>query len=228
MVCSEQGSSFPFGKWTCYDNGLHSGLVAHWAGVTAPGSVAGELISIADITPTLVEAAGGSLKPDDCDGKSFLKMLKGEKQTLHPYVYGAFSNCNIIGSRERIFPIRVIRNKSFSLLYNPNFESQTSNVTIDSALAMRDNSSKGGRDVASSWVKQSRTDPLVRKLHHRPEYELYNLEKDPYELKNEINNPECHAVAVELKKQLHAKLAELDDADPMATEKLLVKSKNKK
>jgi N-sulfoglucosamine sulfohydrolase len=228
MVCSEQGSSFPFGKWTCYDNGLHSGLVAHWAGVTAPGSVAGELISIADITPTLVEAAGGSLKPDDCDGKSFLKMLKGEKQTLHPYVYGAFSNCNIIGSQERIFPIRVIRNKSFSLLYNPNFESQTSNVTIDSALAMRDNSSKGGRDVASSWVKQSRTDPLVRKLHHRPEYELYNLEKDPYELKNEINNPEYHAVAAELKKQLHAKLAELGDADPMATEKSLVKSKNKK
>jgi N-sulfoglucosamine sulfohydrolase len=228
MVCSEQGSSFPFGKWTCYDNGLHSGLVVHWAGVTAPNSVTGELISIADITPTLVEAAGGSLKHDDCDGTSFLKMLKGEKQTLHPYVYGAFSNCNIIGNQERIFPIRVIRNKSYSLIYNPNYGSQTSNVTIDTALAMLDNSSKVGRDVASSWVKQSRTDPLVRKLHHRPEYELYNLEKDPDELKNEINNPEYHAVAAELKKQLHAKLAELGDADPMATEKSLVKSKNKK
>jgi hypothetical protein len=35
-------------------------------------------------------------------------------------------------------------------------------------------------------------------------------------------------VAAELKKQLHAKLAELGDADPMATEKSLVKSKNKK
>ena len=228
MVCSEQGSSFPFGKWTCYDNGLHSGLVAHWAGVTAPNSVTGELISIADITPTLVEAAGGSLKPDDCDGTSFMKMLKGEKQTLHPYVYGAFSNCNIIGSQERIFPIRVIRNKSFTLLYNPNYESQTSNVTIDQALAMLNNSSKGGRDVASSWVKQSRTDPLVSKLHHRPEYELYNLEKDPDELKNEINNPEYHAVAVKLKKQLHSRLAKLDDLDPIETEKSLIKVKSTK
>ncbi len=228
MVCSEQGTQLPFAKWTCYDNGLHSGLVAHWAGVTAPNSVTGELISIADITPTLVEAAGGSLKPDDCDGKSFLKMLKGEKQTLHPYVYGAFSNCNIIGSRERIFPIRVIRNKSFSLLYNPNYESQTSNVTLDYALAMLNNSSKGGRDVASSWVKQSRMDPLVRKLHHRPEYELYNLEKDPYELKNEINNPEYHAEATELKKQLHSRLAKLDDLDPIETEKSLIKVKSAK
>ena len=228
MVCSEQGTQLPFAKWTCYDNGLHSGLVARWAGVTAPGSVAGELISIADITPTLVEAAGGSLEPDDCDGKSFLKMLKGEKQTLHPYVYGAFSNCNIIGSQERIFPIRVIRNKSFSLIYNPNYESQTSNVTLDNALAMLDNSSKGGRDVASSWVERSRPDPLVHKLHHRPEYELYLLEKDPYELKNEINNPEYYAVAAELKKQLHSRLAELDDSDPIETEKSLIKVKSAK
>lgn len=228
MVCSEQGTQLPFAKWTCYDNGLHSGLVARWAGVTAPGSVAGELIAIADITPTLVEAAGGSLEPDDCDGKSFLKMLKGEKQTLHPYVYGAFSNCNIIESQERIFPIRVIRNKSFSLIYNPNYESQTSNVTLDNALAMLDNSSKGGRDVASSWVERSRPDPLVHKLHHRPEYELYLLEKDPYELKNEINNPEYHAVAAELKKQLHSRLAELDDSDPIETEKSLIKVKSAK
>ena len=157
-----------------------------------------------------------------------MKMLKGEKQTLHPYVYGAFSNCNIIGSQERIFPIRVIRSKSFSLIYNPNYGSQTSNVTIDSALAMLDNSSEGGRDVASSWVKQSRTNPLVRKLHHRPEYELYNLEKDPDELKDEINNPEYHAVAAELKKQLHSRLAKLDDLDPIETEKSLIKVKSTK
>jgi N-sulfoglucosamine sulfohydrolase len=225
MVCSEQGTQFPFAKWTCYDNGLHTGLVAHWAGVTKPGSVAEELISTADITPTLVDAAGGTLRPGDCDGKSFLKTLQGEKQELHSHVFGAFSNCNIIGNRERIFPIRVIRNKSFTLIYNPNHEGQTSNVTLDKARAMLEDPSKGGDDIASSWVELSRTDPFVHKLHHRAEYELYHLEKDPYELKNEINNPEYRAAAEELKKQLHAKLAELGDADPIATEKSLVKVK---
>ncbi|MFK7911565.1 MAG: sulfatase-like hydrolase/transferase, partial [Akkermansiaceae bacterium] len=63
MVCSEQGTQLPFAKWTCYDNGLRSGLVAHWDGRIQPGSRIDELISIADITPTLVEAAGGKLKP---------------------------------------------------------------------------------------------------------------------------------------------------------------------
>ncbi len=222
MVCSEQGTSLPFAKWTCYDNGLRSGLVARWAGVTRPGSVAEQLISIADITPTLVEAAGGRLKPGDCDGKSFLETLEGKAQVLHPYVFGAFTNCNIIGSRERIYPIRVIRNQSFTLIYNPNHEGQTSNTTLDKALAMREDPPRGGDDIASSWVSAYPGDPLVHKLHHRPEYELYNLEKDPHELKNEINNPEYRPVAEELKKQLHAKLAALDDADPVATEKSLV------
>ena len=226
MVCSEQGTQLPFAKWTCYDNGLHSGLVARWAGVTRPDSVARELVSIADITPTLVEAAGGELNPGDCDGRSFLKMLQGKQQTLHPYVIGAFSNCNIIGSRDRIFPIRVIRNKSFSLIYNPNHREITSNTTLDEALAMLDDPSKSGTDIGASWVALSRKDTaaktFVQKLHHRPEYELYHLEKDPYELKNEISNPEYQAVAEKLKKQLHAKLAERGDADPIATEKSLV------
>ncbi len=228
MVCSEQGTAFPFAKWTCFDNGLHTGLVAHWTGVTTPGSVVDELVSMADITPTLVEAAGGALDPGDCDGRSFLGMLRGEEQVLHDYVYGAFTNCNIIGNRDRVYPIRVIRNKSFSLLYNPNHRNITSNVTLDTALAMLNDPTQDGDDVGASWVKLSRQDataaPLVRKLHHRPEYELYNLDTDPYELENEIDNPEYAAVAEELKKQLHAKLAELGDGDPIATEKGLVAS----
>ena len=231
IVCSEQGASLPFAKWTCYDNGLHSGLVAHWPGVIKPGSVVEELVSMADITPTLVEAAGGKLKPEDCDGESFLKILNGESQVLHPYLYGAFTNCNILGSQDRIFPIRVIRSKSFSLIYNPNYENITSNITLDKALAMLRDSTVVGKDVASSWVELLRIKPtvdaLVFKLHHRPEYELYHLDKDPYELSNEINNPKYKDVVEEMKKQLHAKLAELGDSDPISTEKSLLDHKGK-
>ena len=232
IVCSEQGTAFPFAKWSCFDNGLHTGLVAHWAGVARPGSVVEELVSIADITPALVDAAGGSLKPADCDGKSFLKTLKGEKQTLHRYVFGAFTNCNIIGNRDRVYPIRVIRNNSFSLIYNPNHKSLTSNVTIDHALTMLQDPAETGSDVGSSWVTLSRRDPgarpLVHKLHHRPEYELYHIAKDPYELRNEIGNPRYQSMAAELKAALHAELVALGDSDPIATETGLVASRQGK
>lgn len=228
MVCSEQGTQLPFAKWTCYDNGLHTGFIAHWSGVIPPGSVAEELVSIADVTPTLVDAVGSTLAPDDCDGKSFLKTLEGEEQVLHPYVIGAFTNCNIIGSQDRIYPIRVIRNKTFSLIYNPNHENITSNTTLDAALAKLEGKGKASPgDVASSWVELSENDSTaqstVRKLHHRPEYELYHLERDPHELKNEISNPEYQSVADELKRQLHKNLARLDDTDPISTEKSMLR-----
>ncbi len=231
MVCSEQGTQLPFAKWTCYDNGLHTGLVAHWPGVIKPGSVIDELVMTTDIAPTLVNAVGGSYEEQDFDGTSFLKMLKGEKHTIQNYVYGAFTNCNIIENKDRVFPIRVIRDKTYSLIYNPNYKSKTSNLTLSAALDMVENPSKKAVDEASSWVALAKRNEvskgLVHKLHHRPEFELYNRDKDPYELKNEIDNPEYKTVVEKLKKQLSEQLEKLNDSDPIATEKEIIKTKVK-
>lgn len=60
----------------------------------------------------------------------------------------------------------------------------------------------------------------------RTECELYHLGNDSYELENEIGNPECRAVFEELKRQWHVRLDELGDADPIVTEKSLVKTKH--
>ncbi len=238
IVCSEQGTQLPFAKWTCYDQGLGSGLVAHWMGVIEPGSVVDELVSIQDITPTLVDAAGGSLGAGDCDGKSLLGLLKGQGEVIHDYLYGAFTNCNISDNRDRIYPIRVIRNKEFSLIYNPNHSSMTSNVTLTNAMRMLDGQSPEEIDIAASWValvdKTDAEEQLIEKLHQRPEYELYDLTRDPYELHNEIDNPEYQATAEALKQQLKHRLAELNDSNPIATEESLfdaekaAKSKKKK
>ncbi|MDP6447214.1 MAG: sulfatase-like hydrolase/transferase, partial [Pirellulaceae bacterium] len=35
IVVSEQGNSFPFAKWTCYDHGLQSAMIARWPGKVA-------------------------------------------------------------------------------------------------------------------------------------------------------------------------------------------------
>lgn len=235
MVCSEQGTGLPFAKWTCYDNGLRTGLVAHWPGLGKPGQRIGQLVSIADVTPSLVEAVGGKLKQGDVDGKSFLPLLQGREFKGHDFVYGAFTNCNITGNQDRIYPIRVVRSERYTLIYNPNFKHQTSNVTLDQARAMladpdeKPKVSDASYNVAGSWVELSRKNPsarpLVHKLHHRPEYELYDLEKDPHELRNLIDDPAHAETARGLKAALHAWLEKVGDADPMATEKSLVKKK---
>ncbi len=235
MVCSEQGTQLPFAKWTCYDNGLRTGFVMRWAGVTRPGSVVSDLISTADVTPTLVEAAGGTLKPGACDGMSFLPLLKGNKlEQPRNYVFGAFTNCRIIDNRERVYPIRSVRDRQFSLIYNPNHGSITSNVSLSQALKMIQGENAGSKslNLAASWVprakKDNRAKTLVHKLHHRPEYELYDLSKDPYELENKADDPSHKKTLARLKKALHAKLAKLGDPDPIATEKSFVGSEGGK
>ena len=231
MVCSEQGSQFPFSKWTCYNTGLHSGMVAHWPG--AKTKQVDQLISLADIAPTLAEAANYTTQENDFDGLSFLKAIKGDDKETRPFVYGAFTNCKIIDNRDRIFPIRVIRNKEFSLIYNPNHQGITSNVTLTSALEGKELKKKQNQiDIASSWValanKEEKYQSRVKQLHHRPVYEFYNRKLDPYELNNQIDNPEYKAQTEALKSALQKQLQTLGDDDPIDTEKSLVKNKKRK
>jgi uncharacterized sulfatase len=50
---TEQGSAFPYGgKWTCYENGLHTGLIMRWPGKIAAGSSSDALVQYVDIVPT--------------------------------------------------------------------------------------------------------------------------------------------------------------------------------
>jgi len=234
MVCSEQGTQLPFAKWTCYDNGLHTGLVAHWPSRAKPGSVIKELISTADITPSLVNELGGKLQKGTVDGKSFLNLLAGKNESIHQYVYGAFTNCRIIDNRERIYPIRSIRNKRYSLIYNPNHQSLTSNVTLTQALKMIEDTEIKPKDLnpTGSWVakvdKSKFEKKLVEKLHNREEFELYDLQKDPFEMVNLTGDSKYLKIQKKLKDALLAKLKALGDSDPMSTEKRFVSTDPKR
>ena len=234
MVCSEQGTQLPFAKWTCYDNGLHTGLIVHWPKLSKAGSVIDELVSTADITPTLVEGLGGKLGKGDCDGKSFLSLIKGDDQSLHQYVYGAFTNCRIIDNRERVYPIRAIRDKRYSLIYNPNHKSITSNVTLSQALRMIEDTSFQPNELtpAGSWLsrpsKDKREKDLINKLNNRTQFEFYDLEKDPFEMDNKADVPDYQKIQKRLRKALMAKLKELGDENPIQTEKNFVLTAPKK
>ena len=232
MVCSEQGVQFPFAKWTCFDNGLHTGLAVRWPKRIKAGSKAPQLLSLMDIAPTLVELAGGELKSGDVDGKSFVSVLDGKTDAINDYVIGAFTNCRIIDNRERVYPIRSIRDKRYTLIWCPKHKDITSNVTLTNALGLIDGKSKstsshGKGELAMSWVKRRGEDKraalLTERLFNRPEYALYDREADPYEEKNLADHP---IDAFErLKKALHERLAELGDADPIATETKLAGGK---
>lgn len=80
-----------------------------------------------------------------------------------------------------------------------------------------------------SWVaknvKDEQEKQLVHKLHHRPEYELYDLQQDPYEMVN-LMGDENQKVFNRLQKALQQKLRNLGDSDPITTEKRFIGKRN--
>lgn len=170
----------------------------------------------------------------DFDGYSILPTLRGKKQKVRDFVYGAFTNAGIAKSDGHIFPIRVIRNKEYSLIYNANYKSSTKNTSIGTSLKMFEEPdySPKKETIVSSWVELGRKDPAAReiayKLNFRPEFELYHLSRDPNELKNVVDNPEYKEVLATLKTQLMNELTKLGDADPIATEKAIQAKKQAK
>ena len=196
IVVSEQGSSFPFGKWTCYDTGLQSACIARWPGHIQAGKISDALIEYSDILPTSVEAAGG--KPDPVlDGKSLLPVLLGEKETHKEYVFGEMTTRGINDGAD-YYGIRSVRSKEFKYVWNFTPEIAFSNACVES-------------DIFQSWIKVAETGnddaaDKVKRYQHRPEEELYDVQKDPYEWNNLAASPEY----AEIKKENESGAIKLD------------------
>ncbi len=193
IVVSEQGSSFPFAKWTCYDNGLQSAFIARWPGKIKPGTVNDAMIEYLDVLPTYIEAAGGK-PPRVLDGRSLLPVLFGKTTEHKQYVFGEMTTRGIINAPEH-FGIRSIRSRKFKYVWN-----FTPEVKFQNACT---NDKEG---IFKSWREKAQTDPdaadKVRRYEHRPGEELFDIVKDPYEWNNLAGDPRYAEVKKDLRRRL--------------------------
>jgi uncharacterized sulfatase len=181
IFTSEQGHSFPFAKWTCYDAGLHTGFIIRWEGVTQPGSTTDAMCEYVDVTPTLLDMAGIK-NPGNLDGKSFLDVVRGKAGKFKEYVYAAHTTRGIIQGAE-YYGIRSVRSSRLSYILNLTPEAEFRNVaTTDKDAVWR------------SWLEKAKTDEFARQQMHnyqrRPAEELYDIVKDPYQMNNLIHDPQ--------------------------------------
>lgn len=202
IFLGEQGSGIPGGKWTLYDHGVHSSMIACMPGKISKNSTTDAIVQYEDITPTLIELAGGE-KIEKLDGKSFLSVLKGEKKNTREFAYGIHNNIPE-GTR---YPIRSIRNKQYKLIYN---------MLSDSLYYVKYLMSQGeGAKIFNSWKKVAENDKhaqiLVDRIVKHPEFELYDLKNDPNELTNIADNPKNIKVLDLLKEKLFIWMKEQGD-----------------
>ncbi|MCW1884943.1 sulfatase [Luteolibacter flavescens] len=206
LFTSEQGAQFPGCKWTNWDLGLHTSIVARWPGVVPAGRRTPALVQYADVVPTFIEIAGGKPEPKDFDGTSFAAVLRGEKDTHREYVEGMHNNY----PEGPPYPIRSISDGEWRYIRNLTPE----RIYIEKHLMGRTEHNP----YWGTWVFSSTEKPkhlhLVERFINRPAEELYHTAQDNFEHKNLANDPAHAAVKARLSAALDRYLK--DQLDPGA------------
>ncbi|MEW4489327.1 sulfatase [Thalassoglobus sp. JC818] len=207
LFTSEQGAQFPGCKWTNWDTGLHTALVARWPGKVSPGIRTDALVQYADVAPTLVELAGGNPKDHQYDGTSFAGVLTGESDEHRQFVYGVHNNI----PEGPAYPTRTISDGTFRLIENLTPDA----IYIEKHLMGSRGDGSLNNPYWATWVWDSAESPetynLVKRYTSRPAKELYKTSDDPYELTNLADLPEYSAIQNRLETELERWMNEQGD-----------------
>jgi arylsulfatase A-like enzyme len=195
VFMGDNGMAFPHGKGSLYDPGLRVPLL---------DTVAGDLISGEDITPTFLDAAGVA-PVKQMTGRSFLGRLTGGDYSSRQYIFGArlvhgSATFDETTKANTLDFSRCVRSAKWKLIYNctPNMEYWP----VDS-----------GNDPGWKEILAAHRDGKLAPEHERayfkrprPVYELYDLENDPSELTNVAQKSELAGTLREMKIALQEKM----------------------
>jgi N-sulfoglucosamine sulfohydrolase len=214
VITGDHGMPFPRHKCHLYDSGTHVPLAIRWPAVIRPGRQVTDFVSLADLAPSFLEAAGEPV-PAVMTGASLMPLLRaaGSGQ-IDP------TRDHVLTGRERHtpaqeapsmggYPMRAIRTVDW--LYIRNFEPERW------PSGCPEGSSQGWRfaDCDDSPTKQllmaQRHDPAIRPFFDlafakRPPEELYDLANDPEQIVNVAADPTRAEVKADLASRLVAEL----------------------
>jgi N-sulfoglucosamine sulfohydrolase len=185
IFTTDHGLAMPRAKATMYDAGLGVALAMRWpAGGLGGGRRLDALVSHVDLVPTILE--GLSLEPPAAlHGRSLWPLLRGEATAPNDAIFA-----------EKTFhtayePQRAVRTARYKLIAN--LEADIMNVP---------------GDVLRSPITAQMIDEIVRE---RPPLELYDLQDDPNERRNRIDDPTLAEVAARLAHELVSWMQRTDD-----------------
>jgi N-sulfoglucosamine sulfohydrolase len=220
MFSSEQGWDFAFGKWTNWDIGVRSALIARWPGQVKPNTQTDALVQIADVVPTYLAAAGADPQAYGLDGISFLPVLQGKASTHRQYVYGLHNNV----PEGNPYPIRSIRDHEFHYLVNLKHDQPYHEIHLMTEGPARRydlqwwQALKDAADQGDALAKVQ-----YNRYHLRPPEELYLVDEDPWEMNNLADKPQYAQTKKRLRTELERWMAEqkdpgaaMDDEDVLA------------
>jgi len=201
MYTTDQGSNWPFAKWCLYDAGIRVPLVVRWPGKVSPESVTGAMVSLVDLLPTFLEAAGAA-PPKNLDGRSFLPVLTGNSDVHRQAIFATHTgNDNGGPGIANHCPTRTLRTATHKYILNLSPQ-QTFTTHITGCRP----GSPHYLAFWDTWLQRAKEDEhaarIVHNYMHRPPEELYDLANDPYERNNLAGDPKHAELLQSLRAQL--------------------------
>lgn len=198
VFLGDHGMSFPYSKATLYRNGTWTPLLLRVPGTDQP-VVNTDMVSSVDIMPTVLELLGVKA-PDGMDGRSWLPLLRGEKQSGRDHV---FTHVNSVSSGKP-FPGRCIRTATRAYIWNAWPDGMTQ-YRVEAMGGLSWNA------MAKAAESDAKIKPRVQHFLYRTAEEFYDETADPDERRNLINDPKHQAEIAELKRRLLAHMETTND-----------------
>jgi N-sulfoglucosamine sulfohydrolase len=191
IFISDHGTSEPGAMGTQYDPGVRAPFIIRKPNGPT-GLVHEALIAFTDITPTLLDWAGVADPNKGLHGRTILPILD------QPDVAGwdEVLLSHIAHEIYSYYPMRTLRGRRYKLIWNVTWQAEYP-VPVDTFSRRL---WKGIFETKATMIGPRTVDQFL----HRPKFELYDLEKDPWEVRNLADDP-AHG---ELKKQMTARLLE--------------------
>ncbi len=201
VFMSDNGRPFPRCKTTVYDSGIKTPLIVRWPKHIAPGRTCESLVSSVDIGPTLLDLAG-SPPLKTARGRSFAALLQNPLKSFREYVF-AEHNWHDYAAHKR-----AVRTERFKYIRNYD-NALTLSPPADAVRSPTFQAMRRLRDAGALTPDQS-----ACFVQPRPAEELYDTERDPYELHNLAHDPEFAMVRDDLRAVLADWEKKTDDVSP--------------
>lgn len=202
VYLGDHGADILRGKRTCYEGGVRIPLIIRWPSRQHAGQVREELVSTIDLVPTLIEATGAE-PIRGLPGLSLEPLVSGRDAEWREHLFTEYH----LHSNHNYYPQRAVRDKRYKLIWNlmPGEENPGHAFTVNrfiGAEEMQQALDRADDQVSSAYALMASP----------PEFELYDLELDPYEFRNLAEIPEHESVLQDLRNRLLEWRQETDDA----------------
>jgi len=173
---SDNGMAFPGAKTTVHEPGIKLPCIIKDPTKDANGATSDAMISWVDLTPTILDMANVEFKANAFHGNSFYDVIGKDKVEGYNEIYASHTFHEIT----MYYPMRVVRSDNYKLIWNIAYQLE---YPFASDLW-----------ASSTWQAIYRNDieyfgpKTVKEYLFRPEFELYDLYKDPNEANNLATN----------------------------------------